>query len=334
MGHGLTNPPKITFGLTEACPLRCTFCYADCAISPKPGELDILAWLRLADEVIADGVIQIYVEGGEPLAKPGVLDLLTRCARDAMTLLRTHGTLIDDPMADALVGTGLGRVLVDLMGPDAVMHDALTGTPGSFEAACAGIRRCVARGLATDVLTILTRQTAPMLNAIARLASELGAARLGVLRLYPLGRAKRIWGEIAPSLDEQMAAIRNLTPPPDLTVMQSWHPFDRNCCWQAAAVDAFGRVIGCMYLREYVNFGRVGAMRHLDIWRSHPLYRGLRSGRVEGGAQSSSGGEGPTGGCRSSAYAFHGRWTAPDPFDETLNEGLDLRALPERTLRA
>jgi hypothetical protein len=114
--------------------------------------------------------------------------------------------------------------------------------PGSFAAACAGIRRCVARGLSVDVLTILTRQTAPRLNAIAKLASELGTARLGVLRLYPLGRAKRIWAEMALSLNEQMVAIRELQPPSGLTVMQSWHPNDRNCCWQAAAVDAFGRV--------------------------------------------------------------------------------------------
>ena len=75
-------------------------------------------------------------------------------------------------------------------------------------------------------------------------------------------------------------------------------------------------------------------MRHLDIWRSHPLYRGLRSGHLErslpdGGPEAS-----PGGGCRSSAFAFHGRWTAPDPFDEALNEGVDLRALPERLLRA
>ena len=174
-----------------------------------------------------------------------------------MTLLRTHGTLIDDFMAGALKAAGVGRVLVDLMGADGMTHDAHTGGPGSFEAACAVFCCCVARGLSVDVLTILTQQTAHRLNAIAKLASELGAARLGVLRLYPLGRAKRIWAEMALSLNEQMVAIRELQPPSGLTVMQSWHPNDRNCCWQAAAVDAFGRVIGCMDPREDAHFGRV-----------------------------------------------------------------------------
>ena len=247
-----------------------------------------------------------------------------------MTLLRTHGTLIDEATADALKAAGLGRALVDLMGAEAATHDWFTGVPGSFDAACHGIRRCVARGLPTDVLVILTRQTAPQLNALLALAAGLGAERVGVLRLYPLGRAKQIWGEIALSLEEQMAAIRALQPPLGLTVMQSWHPNDRNCCWQAAAVDAFGRAIGCMYLREYVDFGRIGTTRYVDIWRNHPLYRHLRSGRVERGCSDCSASQGSTGGCRAAAYAFHGRWMAPDPFDETLNDGLDLRVLPNR----
>lgn len=330
MSLALASPAKVALGITEACPLRCLYCYADCAERPKAGELDLPAWMRAVDEFIADGVIQFYIEGGEPLAKPGFLHLLARCARDAMTLLRTHGTLIDDPMADALKAAGVGRVLVDLMGADAATHERSTGVPGSFAAACAGIRRCVARGIPTDVLVILTRQTAPQLNALLRLAAGLGAERVGVLRLYPLGRARQVWAEIAPSLAEQMAAVRGLVPPPGLGIMQSWHPNDHNCCWQSAAVNAFGRAVGCMYLREYVDFGDVRRVRHLDIWRHHPLYRHLRSGQVERACGDCSASQGSDGGCRAAAYAFHGRWTAPDPFDEGLNDGVDLRALPER----
>jgi radical SAM protein with 4Fe4S-binding SPASM domain len=280
--------------------------------------------------VVEDGVIQFYIEGGEPLAKPGILELLARCTRDAMTLLRTHGTLIDGAMADGLKTAGLGRVLVDLMGAEAATHDWFTGVPGSFHAACNGIRNCVAHAVPTDILVILTRQTAPQLNALLMLAADLGVERVGILRLYPLGRAKRIWGEIALSLEDQMAVIRALQPPPSLKVMQSWHPNDHNCCWQAAAVNAFGRAIGCMYLREYVDFGPIGTLRHRDIWHHNPLYRHLRSGQVERGCADCTSSQGSAGGCRAAAYAFHGRWTAPDPFDETLNDGVDLRVLPER----
>jgi len=330
----LASPPKMTLGITEGCPLRCRHCYANCATQQKSGELKIEEWLRLVDQVVNEGVIQFYIEGGEPLAKPGILDLLARCSRDAMTLLRTHGTLIDDTMASALKRGGVGRILVDLMGADAATHDWFTRTPGSFDAACNGISRCIASGLPTDVLVILTRQTAPQLNSLLKLAADLGAERVGILRLYPLGRAKQIWSEIAPSLEEQQASIRALQPPPGVTVMQSWHPNNKNCCWQAAAINAFGRAIGCMYLREYVDFGGVREVRHLDLWNHDPLYRHLRAGQVERGCADCSASQGSSGGCRAAAYAFHGRWTAPDPFDETLNDGVDLRVLPERLLCA
>jgi MoaA/NifB/PqqE/SkfB family radical SAM enzyme len=335
----LQTPPKVTLGITEACPLRCRHCYADCAAAPKPGELSAERWLAVIDRLIADGVVQVYIEGGEPLAKPGILQIVERAARDAMTLLRTHGTLIDDAMAKALQASGVGRVLVDLAGPDAATHEAATGVPGSFEAACGGIRRLVACGIPTDVLVVLTRHSAPGLNALLRLAAGLGAQRVGVLRLYPLGRARPAWSELALSLEDQMAAIRGLDPPPGLGVMQSWHPHDKNCCWQAAAVNAFGRAIGCMYLREYVDFGDVDAVRYVDIWAQNPLYRQLRSGQLDPvlpgpSAPGLAASDGTLGGCRSTAFAFHGRWDAADPFDEALNDGTDLRALPGRPLRA
>jgi radical SAM protein with 4Fe4S-binding SPASM domain len=186
----------------------------------------------------------------------------------------------------------------------------------------------------TDVLVILTRQTAPELTGIARIARDAGAQRIGVLRLYPLGRARRIWSEIALGLAEQTAALAAMELPVGLGVMQSWHPNNHNCCWQAAAINAFGRAIGCMYLREFVDFGDATATPYDEIFHDNPLYRELRSGEVEESCASCADTQGSHGGCRSTAYAWHGRWTAPDPFDPPLNHGVDLRILPPERPRA
>src|SRR3546814_9511991 len=99
-----------------------------------------------------------------------------------------------------------------------------------------------------------------------------------------------------------------------------------------AAVDPFGRSIGCSYLREFVDYGDVREDGILPTW-DHPLYRELRAGEVERSCGTCAGTQGSHGGCRSTAYAFHRRWGAPDPFDVTLSDGVDLRVLPDWLLQ-
>ncbi len=336
-GLKFVMPPKLTISITETCPLLCTHCYADCNRLDAAAELSDADWIRFIDHVAVNGVIQMYFEGGEPFARPGFHDVLAHAASQAMTLVRTHGTTIDAQAAARLRRDRVGRMFVDVMGARAETHDRHTGVPGSFDQACLAVSALVSAGVTTDLLVILTRQTAPELNGILELARDLGARRVGILRLYPLGRARARWAEMALSLDEQMAAIGALRPPPGVGVMQSWHPNDRNCCWQAAAVTAHGRSIGCMYLREYVDFGDVRERDFFRSWQEDPLYLSLRAsgvaaGGVEAGCSDCAATSNTSGGCRSAAYAFTGRWNAADPFCPTTNHGVDLRVLPQRLL--
>ena len=333
-GPRLDTPLKMTIGVTEACPFRCRHCYADCASSPKPGEIPAERWISVLDALAERGVIHVYFEGGEPFLKPGFLDVLRSTTEQMMTMVRTHGWRLSRPLADELAAIGVGRVFVDLMGADAETHDAASGVPGSFAEACDAVRNLAEAGVPADVVCIMTRQTAPQLHRMAHLARQLGAERIGVLRLYPLGRARAEWARLSLTLSQQMAALAAIDPPAGLGVMQSWHPNDHNCCWQAAAINAFGRAIGCMYLREYVDFGDAIATPYDEIFRANRLYRQLRSGAVDESCTSCASTQGSHGGCRSAAYAWHGSWTAPDPFDLPLNHGVNLTLLPPERARA
>jgi radical SAM protein with 4Fe4S-binding SPASM domain len=326
------TPPKIALCLTQTCNLECKHCYADCKNELADRELSTGEWFRFIDYLVSNNFIQVFIEGGEPFFRTDFKDILRYCSRKLMTLVRTNGTLVTRQLAHELKECGVGRVLVDVMGARAETHDYFTGVSGSFDKACAAIEHLLEVGISTDMLTILNRRNAPELQHYVELAHRLGVPRVGILRLYPLGRAKQRWGEFAMSLEEQTAALAALTPPNGLKIMQSWHPKDHNCCWQSAAVNPFGDSIGCPYLREYVNYGNIRAMPFLDTWHHDPLYKKLRSGDVEKTCPTCHSSDGTRGGCRSTAYAFHGRWEAPDPFCSTLNDGVDLRALPRRLL--
>lgn len=334
MNPRLTSPPKVAISITGACPLSCRHCYGDCGHAPQDSELGIEEWRTAIRQLASDGVISLHVEGGEPLLKPGFLGLLGEASRSMFTMLRTHGTLIDAAMARALRDNGVGRVLVDVMGSTAETHEWFTQVPGSFAASLDAVRHLVDCGIPTDVLVILTRQNAPEIQGILDLAARLGAERVGVLRLYPLGRAKRIWSTIALPLADQMRTIAELRQPEGLGLMQSWHPNNHNCCWQSAAVIANGDIVGCPYLREDVNHGNLRETTLQQAWETAPLWRTLRAGAVERSCPDCSASEGSHGGCRATAYAWHGRWTAPDPFDPILNDGVDVSLLPDRLLPA
>ena len=327
------TPPKVTLSITNRCNQQCRYCYADCNREGGAEELPISEWMRFVDYLIEHDVIELFIEGGEPLVKPGFDQLLAHCARRLMTMVRSNGTLVDAEVAARWKRAGVGRAFVDVMAATAATHDALAGMSGSFDKACAGVRHLAAADIPTDMLVILNRKSAPELQAYLELAAALGAERVGVLRLYPLGRAKQRWSELALTLDEQEQALAALRPPPGLALMLSWHPKDSNCCWQNATVDAHGNSIGCPYLREYVNYGNIRRVDFFESWEGDPLYRQLRSGRVEKSCPDCHASEGTRGGCRSTAYAFHGRWSAPDPFCRTLNDGVRLDVLPRRLLQ-
>jgi MoaA/NifB/PqqE/SkfB family radical SAM enzyme len=196
------TPPKVTIGVTATCNLRCTHCYADCTRKPRKAELSTSEWLTFIDYLVDNDFIQIYFEGGEPLHRPDFDTLLASCGRRMMTLVRTHGTLLSAARAKKLKSLGLGHLFVDLMGATAETHDRFTGVKGSFDLARAGVRHALDAGIPTDVVLILTRQNVGELQAYLELASELGVARAGILRLYPLGRAKRIWSSLALSVSD------------------------------------------------------------------------------------------------------------------------------------
>jgi radical SAM protein with 4Fe4S-binding SPASM domain len=329
----LDRPVKTTLSITERCNLACRLCYADCRDGRGGGaprcepELDAAAWRAIAGDLERSGVVSLYIEGGEPLLRDDLPALLALFAERFFVMLRTNGTLVTPELAAGLARAHVGIVLVDLWGATAVTHDALTGVPGSFQLSCAAVSRLLAAGIETQTLLVLNRFNVAELQGFLQLSADLGAATAGILRLYPLGRARAQWSQAALSLPEMTAALEALRPPPGLRVMQSWHPSDANCCWQMSAIDAYGRSMGCAYLREYVDYGRVTERPFLETW-DHPLSRQLRAGHVGGGCATCAATQGSSGGCRATAFAFHGRWDAPDPFDSRTNHGLDLTRLP------
>jgi radical SAM protein with 4Fe4S-binding SPASM domain len=328
MKQQLEEPFSFWIQATRACNLDCRLCYDDCSKQAPPGQLTKQEIEGVLDEVIGAGAMTVAFEGGEPLLREDFMEILEYTCPRALVFLRTNGTLIDAQVASELKRVGVGTVLLDVWGATAETHDYLTGSPGSFEKTLAAAAEVAGLGIDTYLTCIVNRHNYLELQGVLDLCAVVGARKLGVFRLYPIGRVRTNWEDLALPLEEQERAIAALVPPPGVQVMQSWHPKDRNCCWSAASIDAFGNSIGCSYLRELVNYGNVRDVPFMETWR-HPLYVHLRENEVAGGCSDCAASEGRGGGCRSTAMAFKGSWNATDPFCHTTTDDVDLTRLPD-----
>jgi radical SAM protein with 4Fe4S-binding SPASM domain len=324
------KPFKLTMCVTAECNMDCKLCYADCNRYDR-AEMTTAEWKTFIDHLIAEQFLHIFIEGGEPFVRTDFEELLAHIDRRMFIAIRTHAHLIDRARAERLKALGVARLYVDLFAAIPEVQDELTGLAGCYDKVVEGIRHARAVGIKVTILGILSRKNHDHLQRYADLAAELGCDQVGVLRLYPLGRAKKNWAELSLTVEEMVTALNSVRVPAGVQLMQSWHPKDGNCCWQNAAVSPYGQSIGCPYLREYVDYGDVRVTPFVETW-DHPLYQQLRSNDVERQCPDCSASQGTHGGCRATAYAFHGRFTAPDPYCTTLNEGVDLRALPQRLL--
>lgn len=325
------RPFKLTICVTQTCDMDCKLCYADCGKAKKP-ELTTAEWKTFIDQLVDEGFLHIFFEGGEPFDRPDFEEILKHCRRRLFVAIRTHAVGIDKARAARLKEMGVGRLYVDLFAAEPEIQDALTGTPGSYDRSVAGMRNALAEGIGVTILGILSRKNHTHLQKYLDLAQAIGADQVGILRLYPLGRARQNWAELSLTLEEMTDALARLEVPKGIQLMQSWHPKDGNCCWQNAAVLPTGESVGCPYLREYVDYGDIRENTFLETW-NHPLYRQLRSCDVEATCPDCSATQGSHGGCRATAFAFHGRFTAPDPYCSHNNAGVDLRDLPQWLLR-
>lgn len=323
----LNEPLKSWLQVTQSCNLRCRQCYGDCDAHPGPEEMSRSEYTALIKEMADSGVIEVFVEGGEPLNRPDVLDVLAELTPHVMTRVRTNATLLTPDAAARLKAIGVGEVYVDVLGATAATHDWHTRAPGSFDRTVQGLKNAQAAGLPVSLLIIMTRRNVDELQQVLEMADDLGVPRVGVLRLYPLGRARTQWKDLALRLPDQMVALDALQVPETVHLMTSWHPKDGNCCWQNAGVDATGRSVGCAYLRDYTDYGNVREVGWLDTWND-PTYVHNRGGHVDGGCEGCEETQGSSGGCRSTAYAFTGDWDAPDPYCSTTNGGTDVSQLP------
>jgi pyrroloquinoline quinone biosynthesis protein E len=123
------NPLALVAELTHRCPLHCVYCSNPLELQARSNELSTDVWSRIFEEATAAGALQADLTGGEPLARPDIVDLV-RGARTAglYVSLITSGLPLDEAKLEALVQAGLDHFQLSLQGAREETANDISGT--------------------------------------------------------------------------------------------------------------------------------------------------------------------------------------------------------------
>ena len=183
-------PRVLAWEVTRQCPLKCRHCRAGAANVPYAAELSTGECLRVIDSLPP---LMVIWTGGEPMLRPDILDLMRRAtARGLRSVMAPCGMLVTEDRLRALQDAGVMACSFSLDGPNAASHDAFRGVPGAYDNVTRAM--CIAReiGMPFQVNATISRLNVDRLDDLYSRALDLGASKLDLFFLVPVGRGKGI----------------------------------------------------------------------------------------------------------------------------------------------
>lgn len=273
-------PDTVFFEVTRACNLRCTHCFNDSGI--KMGdELTHSERMEVVADLVKTGVQEIRFTGGEPLALPGIYDLIELASSEGLRVsIGSNGVLIDKKVSAKLSRLGVNRVIVSLDGLKNE-HDLIRGV-GTYKKTLNALTALKEVGISTRINCVVMKSN---LESIKILISELlpQGHSLMIRRLIPSGRASEDWAEMLNQSDyrklendlrDQVLKFGNLEGHylfDKPTVTRIPLPFERRNCsagHRGMVVMPNGLVQTCGFLGPLGEgaLGKLPKEKMADIW--------------------------------------------------------------------
>jgi PqqA peptide cyclase len=129
MSASIPGPLALVAELTHRCPLHCVYCSNPLVLTQRGRELPTDVWARVLREAADLGVLQVDFTGGEPLARPDLVELI-RAARGAglYASLITSGLPLDEKRLEQLVRAGLDHLQLSFQGAREKSANEFAGT--------------------------------------------------------------------------------------------------------------------------------------------------------------------------------------------------------------
>jgi radical SAM protein with 4Fe4S-binding SPASM domain len=284
--------PVVVWNVTRACNLACRHCYANAKRTPGPDELTNAEARAFLEDLAAYGVPAVLISGGEPLARPDLLELIAHgVALGLRFTLSTNGTLITPEVAGDLAEAGLVYAGVSIDGPEA-QHDRQRCEEGAYRASVRGLRNLGRAGVRRGVRFTVTPGNVDGVGEVLSLVEDEGIERFCLYHLVPSGRGGHLQDISAAERREVLATVFAFAEEhPDVEVLTVDNPSDgpalarwlqqrdparaERCremlAWNAGARGGPGIGIGCVDENGLVHPDQFSRHRTLGDIRAEPF---------------------------------------------------------------
>ena len=180
------SPIRIEFEITEACNLRCQFCYN----TRNPLSISLPEAKVILDQLSNEFIPELVITGGEPLINDNFIDIFEYAHdRFPTVLLQTNGTLLDSVTMDSISNIGISGINVSLHGLKKE-HELLSQSSGSYDKAILAIQNILSRNIPLWVNTVLTRINVDSIEDHLENLYSMGVRNFTFTRFTPTGIGK------------------------------------------------------------------------------------------------------------------------------------------------
>jgi radical SAM family uncharacterized protein len=230
--------------------------------------------VRMMESLARAGVSFLGFEGGEPLLRPEVPEILEEAHARFHTSMVTNGWLLKQRFRE--VRPHLDYLFVSLDGIGET-HDRLRGIPRSFDRAVEGIRS-VDHQVPVAISHTVTKENLGHAERLVALARELGV-RITVQVAYDYSTAETMSpgaAALKPSLERLLELKREGAPILESVeyfeaLLHSWYGGEPWRCrpWMTINIDPSGRIVmPCYVLQEYSGKLPVWDVDVRELWNS------------------------------------------------------------------
>jgi MoaA/NifB/PqqE/SkfB family radical SAM enzyme len=183
-------PKILAWEVTRTCPLKCKHCRAGAANVAFQNELTKEECVKVIDSLPP---MMIIWTGGEPMSRPDMVELVSHATkRGIRSVMAPCGLLVTRERLLELKEAGVMACSFSLDGPDKETHDAFRGVDGAYDQIVEAMKTAREVGMPFQINTTVSKLNKDRLDEIYAKALELGASKLDLFFLVPVGRGKGI----------------------------------------------------------------------------------------------------------------------------------------------